>query len=262
MDEDSNVGYVMTNLSEGGEVKFGHLSNGSKTMSQQHWGGGIEYNKDFFIFNKLPWMRLVERRVGKIANATLNNIHFYPILNHSYLARQTVDGTTLDSFARTADLEEKYHLTLDAAITKGRKDSAYRRGGVKVLLCSLGNLSTIEKALMGVEQRRFQRQSPSVLSSIRAVVAYDGWTGARGKKTTTYEGVADDKAYLVDMSNREVDFISRFKQQLQPTHGDGDLSRFIIEQVVYDFYVAVFSAPDKAVDEITWPGAGDGATEA
>ena len=90
------------------------------------------------------------------------------------------------------------------------------------------------------------------------VVAYDGWTGMRGKKTVSFTGVSDGTAYLVDMSHREFDFISKFKRQLEPTQGPGDLSRFILEQVVYDFYVAVFSAPDKAVEEITWPGPGDG----
>lgn len=258
MDEDSNVGYVMTNLTEGGEVKFAHLSNGQKTMTQQHWGGGIEYDKDFFVFNKLDWMALVERRVGKVSNATLNHAHFNPILTHTYVARQQTDGTALTSFKADADLEEKYHMTLDAAIVKGRQDDTYRRAGSKVLLCALGNLSTVEKALMGVEQRRFQRQSPSVLSSVRAVVAYDGWTGTRGKKTVDYAGVTAGKAYLVDMSHRELDFISKFKQPLRPTNGPGDLSRFILEQVVWDFYVAIYSAPDKSVDEITWPTESDG----
>jgi hypothetical protein len=37
-----------------------------------------------------------------------------------------------------------------------------------------------------------------------------------------------------------------------------NLRRFILDAIIWDARFGIYAAPDRAVQKITWPGAGDG----
>ena len=86
---------------------------------------------------------------------------------------------------------------------------------------------------MRVPQEGLAIQS-SAIGRIQNIIAYDGWSGSRGKKTVSYSGVTAGKAYLINLGFKEQDHQSYEKQPLQSASADGDLSRFILENAVLD----------------------------
>ncbi|HRF96995.1 MAG TPA: hypothetical protein PLZ51_17425 [Aggregatilineales bacterium] len=252
------AGVVFEEVLEGGEVKFASVGQGTKVLNIKHYASGIQYTKDIFKFNELFRLANFERQFGIAFNALMNHIHFTPILSHTYATANKTDGTTLTSFKATASMAEKYLRTLEAAMTAGVNDTTNPRRGPYVLLCNTGDVFTFERALGRVPQQGFDMQS-SALSRIQTVIEYNGWTGTRGLKTTAYAGVPSGKAYLVDVGNRVFDFQSIISQPLQMTMGNPDVSRFIMEQNVWDTYFGVFADPARAVQEITLPVAASGA---
>jgi hypothetical protein len=120
-------------------------------------------------------------------------------------------------------------------------------------MAASGNMSLIRKALSEVPQEGVQLLDSEVFSRITQVVEYDGWTGTRGKKATTYGGVPTGKAYLVNTAYRDEDFQSYFQQELREQRGDADISRFILEETIYDVWFGLYASPRAAVEEITLP---------
>ena len=110
----------------------------------------------------------------------------------------------------------------------------------------------LERMMTRVPQVGFSVQAPSALSSIRSVIVYDGWTGTRGYKVTTYPGVPAGKSYLISQQYRGQDFRSFEKQALQNEGTETDISRFLT-QSVWDSYYGVYANPLRSVTEITWP---------
>lgn len=241
-------GVVFEIVREGGEVKFASLSSSSDTVRLQQYAAGLEYSERLFRFNQLFRFPFLERQFGVASNAVQNHAHFNPILTYSYAASNQTAASSSGS-----TLEEKYHNTVDDGITNSRADTTYPRRGPYVVICSSSNLSTMRKALTRVPQQGFEKQSPEVFDSVQGIIAYDGWTGTRGKKTTTYAGVTANKAYLVSLAYRETDLQSFYQQDLRQQRGDGDLSRFIVEQVIYDIWFGVFANPRASVEELTLP---------
>jgi hypothetical protein len=247
------TGVVFERVNEGGEVKFATIGQGSKSVEIFHYATGLEYDEDLFIYNELFRLPTIERNFGIAFNALLNHIHFKPILDYSYGAANQTNGGSL-TFTTAQTLPERYLRTFEAAITASTTDTANPRRGPYAILCSTSDVFTIERALQVVQQQGFSVQS-SAIGRIQTVIAYDGWTGTRGKKSTTYPGVTAGKCYLIDLGNRTMDFQSWVKQPLRMQRGDGDLSRFIVEQVIWDTRFGVFADPVRAVEEITLPAA-------
>lgn len=247
-------GIVFEEVTEGGEVKFSHIGSSDETVRLVHHATGLEYTEDQFIYNQLWRITNFERQFGQAHNALENHIHLSPILDFNYAAANQTDGATLTSFLISASMPEKYLRTIEAAITHA---SADQRRGPYALLTSSADVFTVERALNRVPQQGFDMQS-SAVGRVRQAIEYDGWTGTRGKKETEYDGVDAGKAYLVDLANRDMDFQSYFKHGLRRQQGNPDLSRFIMEQVVWDSRFGAFADPERAVEEITWPGADDG----
>lgn len=252
------AGVVFEEVLEGGEVKFVSVGQGSKVVSIKHYATGIQYTKDIFKFNELFRLANFERQFGIAHNALMNHIHFNPILTYSYGAGNQTDGTALTTFKTSASMPEKYLRALEAAMTAGVTDTTNPRRGPYLLLCNTADVFTFERALGRVPQDGFDLQS-AALSRVQSVIEYNGWTGTRGLKTTTYAGVPSGKAYLVDIGNRVLDFQSLVSQPLQMTMGNPDISRFIMEQNVWDTYFGVYANPAGAVEEITLPVAASGA---
>lgn len=253
------AGVVFEEVNEGGEVKFATVGEYTKSITMAHYATGIQYSEDLFMYNELWRLPNLERQFGTAYNALLNHIHMNPIISHSYGAANQTDGTALTSFKATADLAEKYMRTIEAAIASASTDSSNPRRGPYAILCSTADLFTIERALGRVPQEGFDAQS-SARGRVRSVVAYDGWTGTRGKKSVSYAGVSAGTAYLIDLSNRNMDFQSFMKHDLRETMGNGEPTRFIMEEVIYDVRLGTYASPVRAVEEITLPVAASGAS--
>ena len=250
------AGVVFVEIKEGGEVVFATVGQGSKSVTILHFATGISYTEDLFMYNELWRLPNIERQFGIAHNALLNHLHFNPIIAYGYTAANQTDGTALTSFKATADMPEKYLRAIEAAITNAVAD---KRRGPYALLCATGDLFTVERALTVVAQQGFTRQS-SAIGRIRALIAYDGWTGTRGKKSVSYGGASTGTAYLVDLGNKMIDFQSYAKHLLRRQTQPGDLKKFVVEEVIWDTRRGVYAGPANAVEEITWPGATDGAS--
>lgn len=253
------TGVIFEEITEGGEVKFATVGQGNKSVEIKHYGVGLEYSEDLFIYNELFRLANLERNFGVAHNALLNHIHMNPILSYSYGSANQTDGTSLTSFRTDAKMPEKYLRTIEQAIINGSTDTSNPRRGPYALLVSTADIFTVERALNRVGQEGFDSQS-SALGRVQSVIAYDGWTGTRGKKSVTYSGVSSGTAYLIDLSNRTMDYQSYVKTPLRMQMGNEDISRFIMAQTVWDTRFGAFADPVRSVEEITWPMAASGSS--
>lgn len=247
------AGVVFERIVEGGEAKFISITSESAYVEMYHYAVAMEYSKDLIVYNQTFSFAPIERRVGKAFNALLNHIHISPILDASYVARNQTAAVTEGN-----SLAEAYMNTVAAGILAAKQDTTYPRPGRYDLLISSANMWTFEKMFNWRTQDGANPHILSAMGMIDNVIVYDGWNGTRGKKTTTYPGVTAGTAYLIDKSMRGEDFISYVKQDLQSANGPGDLTRFILEQVVWDAYFTAFASPLRAVEEITLPTTFDG----
>jgi hypothetical protein len=237
-------GVVFEEVFEGGEVKFSSVTSAEFSVPIRHWATGLEYSDDLLAFNELWRVPVFERAMGIAHNALENHLHLSPIISANYqAANQTAFVTTGDSDA------EDVFLTIQAGITASRTDTTNPRRGPYILLVSSADLFRIEMALTRVGQLGFTRQS-SAISMVTSVIAYDGWTGTRGKKVTTYTGVTAGKAYLINTGYRGMDFQSYVKEDLVQYGTQEDVSRFLT-QVIYHSRLGVFANPLRAVEELT-----------
>jgi hypothetical protein len=244
-------GVVFEEVFEGGEVKFSGITSGQYTVPIRHWGTGLEYSKDLVMYNEFWSVPIFERQMGVAHNALLNHLHLSPIIVYTTTPTYPASNKTA-AVTGTQGIADSYLLTIEAAIAHASADATNPRRGPYILLVSTANSMTFERALQAVPQQGISRQTSSVLAAIRSVIAYDGWTGTRGFKATTYAGVATNKAYLISQQYRGQDFISFEKQSLQNEGMQVDISRFLT-QSVWDSYYGVYANPLRAVEEITLP---------
>lgn len=239
-------GVVFEEVFEGGEVKFASISSSEETVKIRHWATGISYTKDLVQFNRLWDVAIVERQAGIAHSSLLNHLHLYPIISYSYASSNQTGAVTTGA----TDAEDIL-LTLEAAIVAAKADTSNPRRGPYNLLISSADVFRVERALTRVPQQGFTQQS-SAIGMIQNVIVYDGWTGTRGGKSTTYTGVSANKAYLIDTANKMMDFKSYVKQDLRLDGEDIDASRFLTEKI-YDLYQGVYCNPLRAVEEVSLP---------
>lgn len=241
------AGVVLEQILEGGEVKFMSVGGSSYAVTILHYAVGLQYNKDLMVFNELWRLAPIERQLGIAYNALRNHVHLYPIVSYSYAAANQTAASSVGS-----TLAEKYVSTLEDAITASKTDTSNPRRGPYDLLIPGALEFKVTNALKRRLQDGIDEQSDAI-SQIQNIIVYDGWTGTRGMEETTYAGVTAGKGLLVSKQYREQDFQSFVKQGLESAMGNPDLSRFIIEQTVWDTYMGVYANPIAAVEEITWP---------
>lgn len=239
-------GVVFEEINEGGEVKFVTIDSSEETVRIRHYGAGLEYSKDLVVFNRLWDVAIVERQAGIAYNALLNHIHLYPYISYTYASSNQTGAVSSG-----ATDQEDILLTIEAAITAAKADTSNPRRGPYNLLIGSANAFRVEKALSRVGQQGVELQS-SAIEQIQNVIVYDGWTGTRGNKSTTYAGVGSTKAYLVDQANRMQDAKSYMKQDLRLDGEDMDASRFMTQRV-YDTYFGAYCNPLRSTEEITLP---------
>lgn len=244
-------GMAFEEVKEGGEAVFVTVGSSSKTVEIKHFASGIEYTKDIWKFNQTWRLAPIERWFGIAHNALLNHIHLSTFLNATYGA----DNQTPANATSGETLAELYLLTLEDAITNATADTTNPRRAPYNLLISVSDFFMVSRGLLRRLQDGINVQSPSI-AMINDVVVYDGWTNARsprGKVVTTYPGVTAGKAYLVSTQYQMMDHHSYVAQELQMTMGNPDVSRFILEQQIWDSYYGVYSRPVGSTEEITWP---------
>ncbi|MEL7232859.1 MAG: hypothetical protein AAGK74_00105 [Chloroflexota bacterium] len=242
-----DVGVVMSEVREKGEVNFVSVGSGSHTITIARYASGIRYTDEIFLYNYTWQMGPIEREFGKAINALHNHAHLSPIISASYSGNNATAASSVGS-----TLYEKIANTLDAAITASVTDNNNPRRGPYVLLCSTSNLTAIERALGRVPQQGFNLR-PSTMDRIQTIIAYDGWANTQGKKAETYNGVSANTCYLIHVGHRDLDFQSRVKIPLRRQEQDGDLKQFISREIVYDTHFGLYAAPTRAVQEITLP---------
>lgn len=240
-------GFVFEELVEGEEVKFGHIQSSEAAVTQRSFGVGVEYTKKLVMFNQLWQIARIERAVGEAHNALLNHLHLNPIISYTYTSPNQTAGVTTGT-----STTEDWFLTIEQAIVNSQADTTNPRMGPYALLVHPSKNFMLQRALTRVPQEGFMLDS-NAGSFVNQIIGYNGWTGTRGKKQVTYPGVATTKGYLVNLAYRDEDFISLVKQALESVQGNADISRFILDQIVWDVWLAVYSNPGRAVEEITWP---------
>jgi len=125
-------------------------------------------------------------------------------------------------------------------------DAAKAKRPGTMLLASTANRADIEMALKGGHQ--IEGTVYPAISGIQSVIYYDGWEIAVGKKSYTYNGVPQDKAYLIRPKRG---FKELVKQDLRVEATSGDLSRLIESQIVAYAYRGVYAAIEENVQEIS-----------
>jgi hypothetical protein len=240
-------GVVFEAISEGGEVRFVSVESSNFTVRLIDYAMGLEYSKDLVKYNQLWDVALVERQAGIAHNALQNHIHFSPILTASY-STAGAKPTETSASAVGSNLLEKYLSTVEDAVQAAKKRDI--RGPFVIITGTLNSLK-LQKALQLTIQDGNPARSP-VQSQISSVIEYDGWSGTRGAKTTTYSGVADNVGYLVGLSDRSNDFRSYQNQGLEATMGNPDVSRRIMAQTVWDLDRGVY-CDTTAVQKINFP---------
>jgi hypothetical protein len=124
-------------------------------------------------------------------------------------------------------------------------------------MCSTRDYFTWLRALNPANtQNDVTTQTSEVLGLVSNIIVYNGWSGTRGKKTVQYSGVTAGKSYLIDLSLRERHFQSYFKYQLRSRSGNPNVSKFVLDQTVWDTWFGVYADPAGAVEEIALPAAG------
>lgn len=239
-------GVVFEEVFEGGEVKFSTITSGEFTVPIRHWATGLEYSDDLVVYNSMWNVAMFERQMGISHNALLNHLHLNPIVGYTYAAANQTAAVT--SGATTT---EDWLLTLEAAISASRADGTNPRRGPYYLLIAGADEFMVERALQRVPQQGVAIQANSALSAIRGVIVYDGWTGTRGAKVTTYTGVTAGKGYLISQQYRGQDYRSFVKTDLQQYGTQEDISRFLLQTVWHSRY-GVYANPVRSVEEISF----------
>lgn len=242
-------GVVFEAITEGGEVKFASVTSSEFTVTLVDYAVGLQYSKDLVKYNQLWDVAIVERQAGIAHNALQNHIHFAPILNGSYTTVGAVGVRTETSASSVGStLLEKYVSTIEDAVQQAKARDI--RGPYVIITGSLNALKA-QKSLLITIQDGNPAKSP-VVGMIQSVIEYDGWTGTRGAKATTYTGVSDNVGYLVGLSDRANDFRSYQNQGLDMMEGNPDVSRRIMAQMVWDLDRGVY-CDTTAVQKINWP---------
>lgn len=241
------AGVIFDEVTDGGEVKFITVGEGNFTVPIKHYAVGLEYSKDLVIYNELWNLPIIERQAGSAFNALKNHIHLSPFLTATYGAASQTAASTVGS-----TLAERYLRTVEDAVAHAMSDTTNPRRGPYALLVSSANLFTMERALTPEPQTGLAVQS-SAVGRVLHLIAYDGWSGSRGKKSVSYSGVTANTAYLINLGFKEQDHQSYEKQPLQSASAGGDVSRFILENAVLDSYFGVYANPTASTEEVSLP---------
>lgn len=235
---------------EGGEVKFGSLQAEQGPIAHiKGYAAGFEYTKEMEIFNHTFNFELLNRAFGEAHNAILNHLHLAPIIKHKYKdGNKTGAVYVKPDGSKGSASDAHFILSLRATLRQALKDARKAKRPGTVLLANSANKEDIEDALSSFT---IQATPYNATGGITDVIYYDGWETTVSKKTYAYEGVPENKAFLIRPKRG---FKELVKQGLQVNAHVGDASRLVEAQIIGDFWRGVFAALDENVQEITLPG--------
>jgi hypothetical protein len=227
---------------EGGEVQFGTLRKGVPALGKiQTYAAGFEWTEDMVEFDQTWSIELHNRAFGRAYNALLNHLHLSPIIGYTYTAPNQTPAN-----ATGTTLQEKTHLTFQAAYTETVKATVQRRG--TVLLASETNRFQIEDALL--TPVRDVQGNPLATVPIDTIVYYDGESVVRGTDTIVYPGVTTGKCYLIFPKRKLKEMLHH---DLRIDIGPADISRLVEGQQVGRARRGLYADIANSVEEITLP---------
>ena len=233
---------------EGQEVRFGHLQAEQGPIARiVTYAAGIEYTEDMVEYNRTFDMEEINRAFGEAYNALLNHLHLGPIITYSYANANKTASVLVDVEGNPAPSGYHKLLSLRETLKQGLADARKEKRPGTILLVAGERLEHVQEAL-GSFYVRGTDYPP--LSGIEQIVAYDGWEAEVGKKKVTYNGVVNDKAYLIRPKRG---FKELIKHDLRIDATMPDLSRLIEAQIVGRARRGVFAALPENVQEITLP---------
>lgn len=230
------------------EVKFGTRKIGPKeTVPILTYAAGFEYTEDMVLYDK-TWERAeLDRAMGEAHNALLNHIHFNPIIDFTYAAKNKTGAQTEgEGDSRVLNIRKTIRKGLIDA-HKDKNAETLRRRKPSVLLAHESNRWDIEEAL---QRHQVSGTIYPALSGINTLIFYDGYEMTVGEKTYEYAGVDEGKAYLIEPQRYYRELI---KHDLRVDATRGDLTRLVEQQVVGRARRGVIAAPANSVQELTLP---------
>lgn len=228
------------------EVKFGSRKIGPKdTAPIITYAGGFEITEDMRVYDKTWEITETSRAMGEAYNALLNHIHLYPIISFNYASKNKTAADTTGTTYR-----EKLRQTLKNALIHASQDKNTDTGAPRrprVLLANSVNRWDLEEVL---QRMVISGTEYPAISGIDTIIFYDGWTVTVGEKTYTYDGVAANKAYLIEPQKY---FRELVKHDLMVDASSADLSRLIEQLIVGRARRGVVCSPANSVEEISLP---------
>lgn len=227
---------------EGGEVQFGTLRKGAPSVGTiKTYAAGFEWTEDMIEFDQTWSIELNNRAFGRAYNALLNHLHLSPIIGATLTG-----GNATAANATGATLQEKTHLTFQAAYTATVTAAPQRRG--TVLLASEANRFQIEDALLTPVRDAQGNPFPNV--PIDTIIYYDGETLVRGSDSVTYPGVTAGTAFLIFPQRKMKEMVHH---DLRIDIGAPDISRLIEGQQVGRARRNIYVNLTESCQKITLP---------
>lgn len=218
---------------EGQEVRLGRIDAvQGPTARILTFAAGFEYTKEIVDFNESFRVELLNRELGEAHNALLNDIHFRPILAHTYVA-----GSFTAWMPPPAG--QPSWVGIRNTIVEAQKVATRAKRPGTVLLANPVMQAEIELALRGGHMIDGTQYPP--IGGIQTVIYY-GDEPAWG-----HTGVAENRAYLIRPRRG---FKELVKQDLRIEAQAGDLTRLVEEQIVAYAHRGVYAAIGENVQEI------------
>lgn len=234
---------------EGQEVQFGSLEAEHGPVARLlAYTAGFEYTKEMRMFNQTWNFEMMNRAFGEAYNALLNHIHFSPIIKHDYDKSNVTQPVYIKPDGTPGTKAEAHFiLSLRETIRQAQKDSSKAKRKGSILLVNSAHEQDVLDALSRIEMQGTNFEATTGISQI---ILYDGWETTVSRKTTTYEGVQDNVAYLI---RPKAGFKELVKQDLQVRAYEGDPSRLIEQQVIADTFRGLYAAVEENVQKIVLP---------
>jgi hypothetical protein len=228
---------------EAGEVQFGTLRKGVPALGKiQTYAAGFEWTEDMVEFDATWSIELHNRAFGRAYNALLNHLHLSVITGYAYAG----DNLTAADVTAGASLQEKTHLTFQAAYRQTVIDVPQRRG--TVVLASEANRFQIEDALLTPVNDAQGNPLPNI--PIDTIIYYDGETLVRGTDSFVYPGVTAGTCFLVMPRMKLKEMVHH---DLRIDIGPPDISRLVEGQQVGRSRRGLYADLPNSVQKITLP---------
>lgn len=218
---------------EGGEVTFGAMGPGERKVVQIFtWAAGLEYSEDMVEYNKLFQISRAGKAFGRSYNKLLNHLHLGPIITGTYTT--TGGGLAAQKTAQegngTANSGVAQLIAYNTSIEQTLLDAVQVFPNGYFMLVNSFDVPALQGAIAASMLPDMSESVVKAKLRTENFIVYDAVTIKVGKRTYTYDGVAQGFMYLV--SNAKANFTEYIKHDLRTDAGDGNLSRLIVSQIV------------------------------